>query len=76
MKATKKRGPELDRSAMHWLQKELDEDDMDTFLSGLPGYFHSPLTDTKIVVEGLREDGVPGRIREHFTTCVTSMQLS
>jgi hypothetical protein len=76
MKQAKKRASELDRSAMHWLQQELDEDDMDTFLSGLPGYFHSPLTDTKIVVEGLREDGVPGRIREHFTTCVTSMQLS
>ena len=61
---------------MHWLLQELDEDDMDTFLGGLPGYIHSPLTDRNPVVEGLREDGVPGRIREHFKTCVTSVELS
>jgi hypothetical protein len=61
---------------MHWLLQELDEDDMDTFLCGLPGYIHSPLIDTNPVVEGLREDGVPGRIREHFKTCVTSAELS
>ena len=76
MKEIKRRASKLDRSAMHWLLQELDEDDMDTFLSGLPGYIHSPLTDTKPVVEGLRDDGVPGRVREHFTTCVTSVELS
>jgi hypothetical protein len=36
MKEITKRASELDRSAMHWLLQELDEDDMDTFLSGLP----------------------------------------
>ena len=50
MREIKKRASELDRSAMHWLLQELDEDDMDTFLSGLPGYLHSPLTDKKLVV--------------------------
>jgi hypothetical protein len=49
---------------------------MDAFLSGLPGYIYSHLTDTKLVVKGLREDGVPERIREHFTACVTSVELS
>ena len=34
---------------MHWLLQTLDKDDMDTFLSGLPGYLHSPLTDEKLV---------------------------
>jgi hypothetical protein len=76
MKEIKKRASELDRSAMHWLLQELDEDDMDTFLDGLPGYLHSPLTDKKPVVEGLMEDGVPGRIREHITTCLNSVELS
>lgn len=65
-----------DRSAMHWLLNEIDEDNMDNFLSGLPGYLRSPLTDTKVVVEGLIEDGLPERIREHITTCVTSAKLS
>jgi Family of unknown function (DUF6535) len=72
----RKRASELDRSAIHWLLQELDEDDMDTFLSGLPGYIHSPSIDRKVVVEGLMEDGVPGRIREHITTCLRSVELS
>jgi len=60
MKEIKKRASELDRAVMQWLLKELDEDDMDTFFSGLPGYLHSPLTDKKNAVEGLVGDGVPG----------------
>jgi hypothetical protein len=75
MKEIKKRASELDRSAMHWLLQELDEDDMDNFLTGLPGYIHSPLTDKSLVVEGLIEDGLPGRISEHITTCL-SLDLS
>ena len=76
MKEVKKRASELDRIAMHWLLQELDEDDMDTFLSGLPEYIHSPLTNKGLVVENLIEEGVPGRIREHMTTCLRSVELS
>lgn len=72
----KKKGSILDRFAMHWLLQELDEDNMDTFLKGLPDYIHSPLTDPKVLVEGLRKDGIPRRIREHFKTCVTPLELS
>ena len=72
----KKRAPELDQSAMHWLLQELNEDNMDAFLSGLSGYIHSPLTNAKLVVEGLIEDGFPRRIRDHITTCVTSVGLA
>jgi hypothetical protein len=75
MTEIKKRASELDRPAMHWLLQELEEDDMDTFLSGLPGYIHSPLTDAKLVVEGLKEDGFPRRIRDRITVCVTSVRL-
>ena len=76
MTEIEKRALELDRSAMHWLLQELDEDDMDAFLSGLPGYIHSPLTDVKLAVEGLRENGLPRRIRDRITICVTSVGLS
>ena len=72
----KSQAPKLDQSAMHWLLKQLDEDDMDTFLSGLPGYILSPLTDTKLVVEGLMEAKVPKRIANHLELCVTSLELS
>ena len=61
---------------MPWPLKELDEDNMDTFLSGLLGYLHSPSTDTKAVVESLINDGLLERIREHIATCVTSVELS
>jgi len=76
MKETKKRASVLDRYAMRWLLQKLDDEKMDTFLNGLPGYIHSPLTDTRLLIEGLKEDGVPWRIREHFMTCVTSVELS
>ena len=76
MKKVKKRRHQLDRIAMHWLLQELDEDDMDTFLSGLPEYIHSPLTNKKLVVENLIEEGVPGRITEHIKTCSESLELS
>jgi len=66
----------LDRSAMHWLLQQLDEDDMHTFLSGLPGYILSTLTDTKLVVGGLMEDKIPNRIVTHLKLCVTSLELS
>ncbi|KAF8494221.1 hypothetical protein F5888DRAFT_679896 [Russula emetica] len=73
MREIKKRASELDRSEIHWLLQELEEDDMDAFLSGLPGYIHSPLTDAKLVVEGLKEDGFPRRIRDRITICVYMM---
>ena len=37
MREIQKRASKLDRSAMLWLLQKLDEDDMDTFLSNLPG---------------------------------------
>lgn len=72
----KRRASQLDRSAMHWLLRELDEGDMDTFPSGLSGYILSPLSDTKLVVEGLREDDVSWHIAAHLRICVTSSELS
>ncbi len=75
----KKRASELDRTAMHWLLQQLDEDDMDTFLSGLPGYIHSPQTDEKdkkLAVEGLMEAKVPELIRKHIKTCLRPVELS
>ena len=74
MREIKKRASELDRSEMQWLLKELDEEDMDTFLGGLPGYLQSPLTNKNHEVEGLVESGIPGRIGEHIITCVTSVR--
>lgn len=68
-----KRTLELDRSSMHWLLQKLDEVDMDTFLSCLPGFFLSP--DTKQVVDGLGEE-VLKRIATHLRICVMSSEHS
>ncbi|KAI0260600.1 hypothetical protein BC834DRAFT_537708 [Gloeopeniophorella convolvens] len=68
--------PKLDSSVLHWLLQELDERGMDAFLEGLPGYVTSPLADARRLVKGLSADKILLRIREHFTTCVTSSELS
>ena len=72
----KRRGAKLDQSALHWLVRQIDEDDMHIFLSGLPGFIISPLTDTKLVVECLREDDVPWHIAAQLRKCITSLELS
>ena len=72
----KRREAKLDQSAMHWLVRQLDEDDMPAFLSGLPGYILSPLTDTTLVVECLRENNVPWYIAAHLGICITSLDIS
>jgi len=71
-----RRAANLDPSAMHWLVRQLDEDDMHTFLSGLPGYILSSLTDTSLVVECLRGDNVPLHIAAQLRICITSLELS
>ncbi|KAI0257997.1 hypothetical protein BC834DRAFT_201577 [Gloeopeniophorella convolvens] len=70
------RAPELDRFALHWLLQKLDGGDMDEFLKGLPGYVSSPLTEAKNLAEGLAAEHILRRIREHFTACVMSFELS
>ena len=49
---------------------------MDTFFSGIPEYTRSPLTDTKPVVEGLREDVVLGRIIEYNVDIIQTANAS
>ena len=56
----RRQAPKFDQSAMNWLLQKLD-DDMNTFLSGLPGYILSLLTDPdpELVVEVLMDYKVP-----------------
>ena len=75
-KEIKRKAAKLDESAMHWLVRQLDEDDMHTFLSSLPGYILSPLKDRKLVVEFLRENNVPWHIAAQLRICITSLELS
>ncbi|KAI0261635.1 hypothetical protein BC834DRAFT_895197 [Gloeopeniophorella convolvens] len=77
MKETKRRASTLDQFAMHWLLQELDGDDMDVFLKGLPSYIHSQtVTSMNKLIKGLAAVGFLWRITEHFTTCVVSPELS
>ena len=68
---------QLDPYAMEWMFTEDDfsDTDMDKFLEGLPGYIHSPLTDTDHLPKVLTAKYILKRIREHFMTCATSLEL-
>ena len=68
---------QLDPYAMEWMFTEDDfsDTDMDKFLEGLPGYIHSPLTDTDHLPKVLNAKYILKRIREHFMTCTTSLEL-
>jgi len=69
---------ELDSIAMEWMftDNDFSDTDMDKFLEGLPGYIHSPLTDTDRLPKVLTAGYILTRFREHFMTCATSLELS
>jgi hypothetical protein len=73
-----KRAEKLEPYAMNWLftEDDFDEDDMDKFLEGLPGYISSSLTEERRLDEYLAAKHIFARIKEHFITCATSVELS
>ena len=68
----------LEPYAMKWLFTEDDfsDEDMDKFLEGLPGYMSSSHTEKGQLDHYLTADHVLSRIREHFISCATSVELS
>jgi len=52
------------------------DNDMDKFLEGLPGYMSSDHTKTDRLDDYLTADHILSRIKEHFITCATSVELS
>ena len=68
----------LEIYAMKWLFTEYDFSDteMDKFLEGLPGYMSSSRTKKDNLGQYLTDYPVQNRIREHFMTCATSLELS
>jgi hypothetical protein len=73
-----KRADKLEPYAMKWLFTEDDfsDDDMDKFLEGLPGYMSSSHTIKDQLDQYLTADYILSRIREHFISCATSVELS
>jgi hypothetical protein len=78
LEAADDRATQLDQYAMKWLcvEDDFSDIDMDKFLEGLPGYIQSHLTDTNHLPKVLTEEYILKRIREHFMTCATSLELS
>ena len=68
----------LEPFAMNWLFTEADfsDDDMDRFLEGLPGYMSSDHTNKDKLDQYLTAEPILNRIKEHFITCATSVELS
>ena len=68
----------LEFYAMEWLFTEDDfsDEDMDKFLKGLPGYITSSHTKKNRLDQYLTAEHILSRIKEHFKTCATSLELS
>ena len=73
-----KRADKLEPYAMKWLFTEIDlsDNDMDKFLEGLPGYMYSTHTRKDQLDKYLTTDHILRRIKEHYLTCVTTVELS
>jgi hypothetical protein len=78
LREAEKRAENLDRYAMEWLltNNDLSDDDMYKFLEGLPGYISSRRTKQDQLDQYLTAEPILDRIREHFLTCATSLELS
>jgi hypothetical protein len=72
------RAEKLEPYAMEWLftGDDFSDDDMDKFLEGLPGYISSSHTKKGQLDQYLTADPILTRIKEHFITCATSVELS
>ena len=72
------RAENLELDAMEWLFTEDDfsDEDMDKFLEGLPGYISSSHTKPGHLDQYLTANYLLDRIKEHFITCATSVELS
>ena len=68
----------LEPYAMKWLftDNDFSDSDMDKFLEGLPGYMSSSHTDKSQLYEYLTAEHIKTRIKGHFISCATSVELS
>jgi hypothetical protein len=68
----------LEPYAMNWLftDNDFSDSDMDKFLEGLPGYMSSNHTEKGQLDEYLTAEYITTRIKGHFITCATSVDLS
>ena len=68
----------LEPYAMTWLftDDDFSDADMDRFLEGLPGYMTSNHTEKDRLDTYLTAEPILNRIKEHFMTCATSVELS
>ena len=63
---------------MKWLftSNDFSDGDMDKFLEGLPGYMSSNHTEKDQMDEYITAEHIKWRIKQHFITCATSVELS
>ena len=73
-----KQAKKLEPYAMKWLFTDinLSDSDMDKFVEGLPGYMSSDYTEKSQLDEYLTDEHITARIKGHFVTCATSVELS
>jgi hypothetical protein len=74
---TERRAASLDYLALQWLLKDVDEENMDKFVAGLPALIHSPfITDATATMGALVADGMLERVGEHLKSSMSSREVS
>ena len=74
---TERRASSLDYLALQWLLEDVDEENMDKFVAGLPALIHSPfITDATVTMGALVADGMLERIGEHLKSSMSSREVS
>jgi hypothetical protein len=73
-----KRAEKIEPYAMEWLftGNDFSDNDMDKFLDGLPGYMYSSHTKKDQLGEYLTANYILRRIKQHYITCATTVELS
>jgi len=73
-----KQAKKLEPFAMKWLftDNDFSDSDMDKFLESLPGYVSSSHTEKGQLDDYLTAKHITSRIKQHFITCATSVELS
>jgi hypothetical protein len=74
---TEGRAVQLDHLSLHWLLEDADEDSMDKFVTELPELVDSRfIKDPMKTMKALVADGMLDQVQKHFTSSMSSRELS
>jgi hypothetical protein len=77
LRETEGRAAQLDHLSLHWLLEDADGDSMNNFVTELPELVDSPfIKDPMKTMKDLVTDGMLDQVHKHFTSSMSSRELS